>query len=177
MALDGQNFIRPGSTGRNFERPKIHYFYYPQRVYTRDPAGGPLRGGTTLTVIGEGLNGYGLMIDKINQQIIADNLVDKLREGKLWRAPNPNPGPLVLAPAQTQTLTLSLSLLPYTSPSIARSRYNRVANLPPPKSQHSSGGAVRNSLQLNVRCGFGELGHVSVLSVTFEDECRRQERI
>ena len=109
MALYGQNFIRPGSTGRNFERPKIHYFYYPQRVYTRDPAGGPLRGGTTLTVIGEGLNGYGLMIDKINQQIIADNLVDKLREGKLWQAPNPNPGPLVLAPAQTQTLTLSLS--------------------------------------------------------------------
>jgi hypothetical protein len=57
LALEGQNFIRPDNQGRNRVRPKIHYYMFRQRMYTRTPAGGPLRGGTRLTIMGEGLEG------------------------------------------------------------------------------------------------------------------------
>ena len=42
LALEGQNFIRPDSQGRNRVRPKIHYYMFNQRMYSRTPAGGPL---------------------------------------------------------------------------------------------------------------------------------------
>ena len=71
LALDGQNFIRPDYQGRNRVRPKIHYYMFAQRVYSRTPAGGPLRGGTRLTIRGEGLEGYGRTLDYINQMVRA----------------------------------------------------------------------------------------------------------
>ena len=46
VALEGQHFIRPDNQGRNRVRPKIHYYLFRQRMYSRTPAGGPLRGGT-----------------------------------------------------------------------------------------------------------------------------------
>ena len=74
LALEGQNFIRPDNQGRNRVRPKIHYYMFRQRMYSRTPAGGPLRGGTRLTITGEGLEGYGKTLDAINQMLMDENL-------------------------------------------------------------------------------------------------------
>ena len=74
IALEGQNFVRPDNQGRNRVRPKIHYYMFYQRMYTRTPAGGPLRGGTRLVITGEGLEGYGRTLDRINQMLIDQNL-------------------------------------------------------------------------------------------------------
>ena len=43
--------------------------------YSRTPAGGPLRGGTRLTISGEGMEGYGKTLDYINQMLIDENLI------------------------------------------------------------------------------------------------------
>ena len=40
LSLEGQHFIRPDNQGRNRVRPKIHYFFYRQRMYLRSPGGG-----------------------------------------------------------------------------------------------------------------------------------------
>ena len=64
LALEGQHYIRPDNQGRNRVRPKIWYYLFPQRVYSRVPAGGPLRGATRLTILGEGLENYGKTLDK-----------------------------------------------------------------------------------------------------------------
>ena len=74
LALEGQHFIRPDNQGRNRVRPKIHYYMFHQRMYARTPAGGPLRGGTRLTITGEGLEGYGKTLDEINQMLLDENI-------------------------------------------------------------------------------------------------------
>ena len=47
----------------------------PSLRYSRTPAGGPLRGGTRLTISGEGMEGYGKTLDYINQMLIDENLI------------------------------------------------------------------------------------------------------
>ena len=47
----------------------MHYHFYRQRMYTRSPAGGPLRGGTRLTIRGEGLDGFARTVDIIKEAI------------------------------------------------------------------------------------------------------------
>ena len=63
--------VRPGSAARNSRRPKVYFHTFPQAVYSRSPSGGPLRGGTTLTVVGENLNGYLYHMDKIFDELVA----------------------------------------------------------------------------------------------------------
>ena len=46
-------------------------------MYTRTPAGGPLAGGTRVEIRGEGLNGYGAVIDKINNELIDTNMAER----------------------------------------------------------------------------------------------------
>ena len=72
FSLDGQIFHRPGRSSQNREtnkNPKVHYHFYRQRMYSRSPAGGPLRGGTRLTITGEGLDGFARTVDLIKGEI------------------------------------------------------------------------------------------------------------
>jgi len=72
FSLDGQIFHRPGERSQNREtsaQPMRHYHFYRQRMYTRSPAGGPLRGGTRVTITGEGLDGFARTVDLIKEEI------------------------------------------------------------------------------------------------------------
>ena len=75
LAIEGQWFIRPDNQGRNRVRPKIHFYTYRQRMYARTPSGGPLYGGTLVTISGEGITGYGRTLDSINQMMGSENLL------------------------------------------------------------------------------------------------------
>ena len=46
-------------------------------MYSRTPAGGPLRGGTRVTIIGEGLDGFGITVDEINSMLVDENLLGR----------------------------------------------------------------------------------------------------
>ena len=81
LALDGQLFVRPGAN--NARRPRIHFHLFRQRMYSRTPAGGPLAGGTRVEIRGEGLNGYGAVIDKINNELIDTNMAER-DEKSVW---------------------------------------------------------------------------------------------
>ena len=61
--------------GRNRVRPRIHYFFYRQRMFTRVPAGGPITGGTRVVITGEGINGAAATYDAINAMLVAENLL------------------------------------------------------------------------------------------------------
>ena len=72
FSLDGQIYHRPGRSSQNREtnrNPRVHYHFYPQRMYTRSPAGGPLRGGTRVKITGEGLEGFARTVDYIKEEI------------------------------------------------------------------------------------------------------------
>ena len=56
-------------------RPRIHYFFYRQRMFTRVPAGGPITGGTRIVITGEGINGAAATYDEINAMLVAENLL------------------------------------------------------------------------------------------------------
>ena len=56
-------------------RPRIHYFFYRQRMFTRVPAGGPITGGTRVVITGEGINGAAATYDEINAMLVAENLL------------------------------------------------------------------------------------------------------
>lgn len=78
MSLDGQIFHRPGKSSQNREtnkNPRVHYHFFRQRVYTRTPAGGPLRGGTQLTVVAEGIDGFARTVDKVKEELRVKYLV------------------------------------------------------------------------------------------------------
>lgn len=75
VAVDGHHFVRPDNQGRNRVRPKIHYFFYRQRMYSRVPAGGPLRGGTRVTIIGEGIDAAAATYDAITNMLLTENLL------------------------------------------------------------------------------------------------------
>ena len=74
ISLDGTNFARPGRLATNTQRPKYQYYFYYSRIFERAPAGGPLRGGTSVTFIGEGLDGYGAALDAILDNMEAENI-------------------------------------------------------------------------------------------------------
>ena len=61
--------------GRNRVRPRIHYFFYRQRMFTRVPAGGPITGGTRVVITGEGIDGAAATYDAINAMLVAENLL------------------------------------------------------------------------------------------------------
>ena len=61
--------------GRNRVRPRIHYFFYRQRMFTRVPAGGPITGGTRVVITGEGIDGAAATYDAIHAMLVAENLL------------------------------------------------------------------------------------------------------
>jgi hypothetical protein len=72
FSLDGQIYHRPGRSSQNREtnrNPRVMYHFYRQRLYTRSPAGGPLRGGTRVKITGEGLEGFARTVDIIKEEI------------------------------------------------------------------------------------------------------------
>jgi hypothetical protein len=72
FSLDGQIYHRPGRSSQNREtnrNPRVMYHLYRQRLYTRSPAGGPLRGGTRVKITGEGLEGFARTVDIIKEEI------------------------------------------------------------------------------------------------------------
>ena len=119
-------------------------------MYTRTPAGGPLAGGTRVEIRGEGLNGYGAVIDKINNELIDTNMAERDEKSvwyyRVWR------------------VWPELGLGPWPGKGVGMS-------------EHSSKSAVLLSLKRNVRCRFGDDGSPLEIDAMpdFRDLCRRQE--
>ena len=108
-------------------------------------AGGPLAGGTRVEIRGEGLNGYGAVIDKINNELIDTNMAER-DEKSVWY----------------YRVWPELGLGPWPGKGVGMS-------------EHSSKSAVLLSLKRNVRCRFGDDGSPLEIDAMpdFRDLCRR----